>query len=89
MKTTILATLLASVLTGPAALADSTGNPAYVGARTENPEKDTYAFRRPDRRGGRIAFIGPAHRVGMTTGEMEKDTRAYQPVTVEEIARAN
>ena len=73
----------------PVASADFTLSPAYVGLRTGNPEKDTYAFHPSDHDGRRLAFIGPAHQIGTATGNPEKDTWGYQPVLLEKVANLN
>ena len=88
MKSTLVAGLLATVQIAPAALADSTEKPDYVGVQTGNPETDTFALRPSDHGGKRLAFIGPAHQVGTTTGDLEKDTWGFEPVLVEKVADA-
>ena len=72
-----------SLLATPALAGELMANPTYLGARSANPEQETYAtlidaamFTRT------LAFMGPARNVGPATGAAEKDTVAYSPMFV-------
>ena len=57
-------------------------DPVYFGARSVNPEKETYAYPGHVEKGERICFIGPARIVGPLARDAEKDTIAYQALLV-------
>jgi hypothetical protein len=79
-------TLTMSVLAGVtmlcgAALADSSmAGPAYIGDRATDPEDETFGYLAGTEGDRLLAFIGPARNVGPVTGDVEKDTIAYQPL---------
>jgi hypothetical protein len=54
--------------------------PIYVGARSANPEQETYGYLAKTESAQLLAFIGPARNIGPVTGEAERDTIAYRPL---------
>ncbi len=54
--------------------------PTYVGARSANPEQETYGYLVRTESAHPLAFIGPALYIGPVTGNAEKDTIAYRPL---------
>jgi len=54
--------------------------PIYVGARSANPEQETYGYLVKTESAHPLAFIGPARNIGPVTGNAEKDTIAYRPL---------
>lgn len=74
--------LLGVGLAPAAALADSSSMvPMYAGDRSTNPEQETYAYLTPPKSVRLVGFKGPARNVGAVTGDAEKDTIAYLPLT--------
>ena len=57
-------------------------DPVYFGARSANPEKETYAYPGHVEKGERICFIGPARIVGPLAQDAEKGTIGYQALLV-------
>ncbi len=54
--------------------------PIYVGARSANPEQETYGYLVKTESAHPLAFVGPARNIGPVTGNPEKDTIAYRPL---------
>jgi hypothetical protein len=80
-KLTTATVVLASITTASGmAMAGSSMEPCYIGARSANPEQETFAYVIPPESQSRLAFIGPAHNVGAVTGDAERDTIAYLPL---------
>lgn len=53
----------------------------YIGDRSPDPEKETYAYLEWTTESEHLlGFVGPARYVGPVTGDAEKDTFAYRPV---------
>lgn len=79
-------TLAMSVLVGVtglcgAAVADSAiVGPTYIGDRAADPEDETFGYLAKAEGDRPLAFIGPARNSGPVTGDVEKDTIAYQPL---------
>ena len=76
-------TMAMSVLVGVtalcgAAVADSsTVGPTYIGARTADPEDETFGYLVETEGNRPLAFIGPARNIGPVTGYAERDTIGY------------
>lgn len=81
-KLTLAKIVLAGITTiSSTAMAGSpmTG-PIYVGARSANPEQETYGYVVKTENARLLAFIGPARNIGPVTGNAERDTIAYRPL---------
>ena len=70
----------ASMLASAVAMAGSSSEPRYIGDRSANPEQETFGYAVLPESNSRLAFIGPARKVGVVTGDGEKDTIAYRPM---------
>ena len=78
-------TLAAIVLVGVTVLSSaviagsSRSGPTYIGDRSDNPEQETYGYVvRTVESQQPLGFVGPARNVGAVTGNVEKDTVAFQ-----------
>ncbi|WP_027999087.1 hypothetical protein [Sinorhizobium arboris] len=70
-----------TALSSSAMAQSARGDPIYIGARSTNPEQETFGYYLPKMEGTHLlAFIGPARNIGGVTGDAEKDTSAYRPV---------
>ncbi len=75
-----IAVAVTTVLSAAAAAGPLKG---YIGDRSRDPEKETYAYLGwvPEN-AFLVGFVGPARYVGPVTGDPEKDTLAYQVILV-------
>ncbi|MCO5064269.1 MAG: hypothetical protein M9924_07595 [Rhizobiaceae bacterium] len=55
--------------------------PAYIGDRAVDAEDETFAYRVKADGERPLAFVGPARNIGPVTGDAERDTIAYRPLT--------
>ncbi|MBZ9810439.1 MULTISPECIES: hypothetical protein [unclassified Mesorhizobium] len=69
-----------TALYGDAVAESSAVGPTYIGDRAADPEDETFGYLVKTESDRPLAFIGPAHNVGPLTGDVEKDTIAYQPL---------
>lgn len=85
-KAIAMALVCAAAVSPSAGAATTLG---YIGVRSSDPEKETFARQRWVVEGQYVlAFIGPARHVGTVTGDVEKDTLAYRPVLVTPVGGA-
>src|SRR5215208_3084380 len=79
---TLAAIVLAGVMVPSSTVIAGTlrTGPAYIGDRSDNPERETYGYVVTGESQQRLGFIGPARNVGAATGDVEKDTAAYRPL---------
>jgi hypothetical protein len=82
VKLTFAKIMLAAITTiSSTAMAGPTMNvPIYVGARSANPEHETYGYLVKPGSAQPLAFVGPARNIGTVTGNAERDTIAYRPL---------
>jgi len=79
----LAATLVGTVLSSSVAFAGPARvEPGYVGDRSKNGEQETYASILMGVEAFAFAFAGPARMVGTATGNPEKDTIAYRPISI-------
>jgi hypothetical protein len=82
-KPTLATIVLAGItaLSSTAVAGPSTMGPTYIGARSANPEQETYGYVVTTQSGHLLlGFVGPAGNVGPVTGDAEKDTIGYRPL---------
>ena len=79
LATIVLAGITAFSITAVAG--PSTMCPTYIGARSANPEQETYGYVVTAQSDPLLlGFVGPAGNVGPVTGDAEKDTIGYRPL---------
>ena len=82
-KPTLATIVLAGItaLSSTAVAGPSTMGLTYIGARSANPEQETYGYvvTTPSEH-LLLGFVGPAGNVGPATGDAEKDTIGYRPL---------
>jgi hypothetical protein len=69
-----------STLSGAAMAGSPMICPVYIGARSVNPEQETYGYLLKAESAQPLAFIGPARNIGPVTGNAERDMIAYRPL---------
>ena len=82
MKLTVPMALAGVAIVYGSALAGTLVGPRYVGARSVDAERATYAYVPSAGSRQTLGFVGPAGYFGAMTGNPEKDTFAYQPLLV-------
>jgi hypothetical protein len=74
--------LSTGVFSGPSVAGPLTSGPAaYIGARSADPEKETFGHVVTSQTEHLVfGFVGPAGQIGLATSDLEKDTIGYRPM---------